>query len=96
MTYSEVDLERVVDEPLERLRCELASVLVRKMVFVLTVNVPIIAILTGSPFQRPLKPILPYILVIACPAPSPATEGGQYCNLHRLDGSLGTHLSCHC
>lgn len=38
---------------------------------VLTVSVPIIKILTGRPFQSPRKPILPYILVIAWPAPSP-------------------------
>ena len=58
-TYTEVDLERVVDEPLEGLWGTSVSLSVLLGGEQLTVSVPIIKIRTGSPFQRPRKPILP-------------------------------------
>ena len=61
------------------------------------------AILTGSPFQRPLKPMLPYILDMACPPLSPANRrldrdaepGGADEGCSRLTFPIGVQFADH-
>ena len=85
------DLEGIVDEPL---KCRLKKVSQAKKVFGESINtkVPIIAILTGSPFHKPRKPMLPYILDMAFPALSPALP--KSANVRQIEMSRKAYVAC--
>lgn len=72
------NLEGVVDEPLKG-RLEEVSQAMKVFRGRINTKVPIIAILTGSPFHKPRNPMLPYILDMAFPPLSPALANVSQC-----------------